>query len=39
MAGDELRDLVQSSLEGCEAVFEARVPPRRNNVLIALRRH
>jgi 2-polyprenyl-6-hydroxyphenyl methylase/3-demethylubiquinone-9 3-methyltransferase len=39
MAGDELRDLVQSSLVGCEPLLEARVPPRRNNVLIALRRH
>ncbi len=39
MAGDELRGLVRSSLTGCEPLLEARVPPRRNNVLFALRRH
>lgn len=38
MPADELRSLVHSELDGFEPVIEARIPPRRNNLLLALRR-
>lgn len=34
----ELRDLIDTALPGFDVVCEARIPPRRNNVLYALRR-
>jgi 2-polyprenyl-3-methyl-5-hydroxy-6-metoxy-1,4-benzoquinol methylase len=38
MTGDELRHMVPSGLPGFEIVCDARIPPRRNNVLLALQR-
>ena len=38
MPADELRTLVHSGLDGFQPVIEARIPPRRNNLLLALRR-
>lgn len=35
---DELRELIDAGLPGFSAVCEARIPPRRNNVLYLLRR-
>ncbi len=39
MAPDELRDLVNSNLSDFTLVAESRIPPHRNNVLLAMRRN
>lgn len=38
MSPDELRDLVSANLPDFSVVCEARIPPHRNNVLLALRK-
>lgn len=38
LASDELRHMIAGGLPGFEIVCEARIPPRRNNVLLALQR-
>jgi 2-polyprenyl-3-methyl-5-hydroxy-6-metoxy-1,4-benzoquinol methylase len=37
LPGAELRQLIETGLPGFDVVCEARVPPRRNNLLLALR--